>query len=371
MINNKQLDYLISVLYETVLDSSRWQEAVGLCGKYAGGVDAQLVTIDKNLNAPIASVFAATTFSMERVDDYMNYYIDINPHMTTLRDSTVDEWLCCHHAFKQHFVDHSEFYQDFTIPNGARYQMNAWIDNTEDHHSLLSVIRAVGQQPFDNVEQLAAQRFSSHLQRALRLQKHMQNLQTKVELGAMAIDALALAMLIVDAKGTILHLNSSAGRLLNSHVSGLSVKTGRLCASSPIDKDKFQNLIVAATRYPATGNAMRLSCEETRQVFITPLPAASPFAKDFQTPLALVLVMEAGENLSTLQLVGKLYNLSPAELRIVSALLSGKSPEEYAQAVGVTMNTVRTQLKKLFSKTGTRKQSELIAILSRVPPLQN
>ncbi|MDD5229643.1 MAG: helix-turn-helix transcriptional regulator [Methylococcales bacterium] len=371
MTNDKQLDYLIGVLYEAVLDSSRWHEAVGLCGKYAGGCDAYLLTIDKKLNIPIESVLAATTFPMKSSDDYVNHYSDIDPWMGVLRGSVVDEWRCCHHAHDQKFVDNDEFYQDFLIPYGIRYSMYAWIDNSEDDCKTLGVLRALGQQPFDNVEQLAAQRFSSHFQRALRLQKHTQNLQTKVELGATAIDALALAMLIVDAKGTILHLNIGAERLLNNHAGGLSVKTGCLYASSPVDKDKFQKSIVAATSYPATGNAIRLSCEETRQVFITPLPAASPFAKDFQTPLALVLVMEAGENLSMLQLLGKLYDLSPTELRIVSALLSGKSPEEYAQAAGVTMNTVRTQLKNLFSKTGTRKQSELIAILSKVPPLQN
>jgi len=47
MTDDKQLDHLIGVLYETTLDPSRWREAVGLCGQYAGGVDAQLLTLDK------------------------------------------------------------------------------------------------------------------------------------------------------------------------------------------------------------------------------------------------------------------------------------------------------------------------------------
>ncbi|MDD1643095.1 MAG: hypothetical protein LUQ29_07505, partial [Methylococcaceae bacterium] len=52
MTDDKQLDHLIGVLYETALDPSRWEEAVGLCGHYAGGVDAHLLTIDKNTNIP-------------------------------------------------------------------------------------------------------------------------------------------------------------------------------------------------------------------------------------------------------------------------------------------------------------------------------
>jgi DNA-binding CsgD family transcriptional regulator len=67
----------------------------------------------------------------------------------------------------------------------------------------------------------------------------------------------------------------------------------------------------------------------------------------------------------------KLYDLSPAELRVAAALLSGKSPEHYALEAGVTMNTVRTQLKSLFQKTGTGRQAELVAVLGRVPSLQS
>jgi len=254
---------------------------------------------------------------------------------------------------------------------GARYSMTGRIDESTDQYTILSIIRAVGQQQFDATEQQAAQRFSGHLQRALRLQQHTRHLHNKIELGAMAIDALAFAILIVDDKGSILHLNIGAERLLNSKISDLACITGKLCAGDPIDKSRLAALILAATGNPAVGGAMLLNGEQPRQVFITPLPAASPFGKDWQTPLALVLVIEADNTLSTLKLLGKLYNLTPAELRVASALLAGDSPENYAQQAGVSQNTVRTQLISLFRKTDTRRQSELVAVLSRVPPLQD
>ena len=371
MTDDKQLGHLIGVLYETVLDPQNWREVVGLCGQYAGGVDAYLLTMNKKHNVPIVSMLAGTEFSLESGNDYANHYIAIDPRHNMIRGAAVDEWLCCHHTYDQRFVDHNEFYQDFFIYHGARYTMTAWVNDNEDDHSLLALFRAVGQQPFGHAEQMAAQRFSGHLQRALQLQKHTQNLHTKAELGARAIDALTLSMLIVDNTGVILHLNTGAERLLNSRISGLTCKEGRLFATHPTSKNRLTTLVAEATGYPAVGGAMFLSGEENRQVLVTPLPAASPFAQDWQTPLALVLVMETGKNLSTLQLLGKLYNLSPAELRVASALLAGRSPEEYAQEADVTLNTVRSQLKNLFSKTGTRRQSELVAVLSRVPPLQN
>jgi len=371
MTDDKQLDHLIGVLYETVLDPSRWQEAVGLCGHYAGGIDGQmLLTIDKEHNLPVASVIATTSFSLEGGNDYVNHYMDIDPRLPLITDSD-STWRCCHHLHNQNFVDRNEFYQDFLLPHSIRYAMIRRIDDSESEYTILGVLRAVGQQPFGDAERFLAQRFCGHLQRALRLQRHTQNLQTKAELGARAIDALALSMLIVDGNGVILHLNAGAERLLNSRVSGLTCKQGYLSASNPTYKNRLAVLIAEATAYPAVGGAMFLGDQQARQVFVTPLPAASPFAQNWQIPLALVLVLEPGNNLSALQLQGALYNLSPAELRVAAALLAGKSPEEYASKAGVTMNTVRTQLKNLFQKTGTRRQSELVAVLSRVPPLQS
>lgn len=56
MADDHQLDHLINVLYETELDPSCRAEELGLCGRYAGGVDAQFLTIDKAHDTPIAEL---------------------------------------------------------------------------------------------------------------------------------------------------------------------------------------------------------------------------------------------------------------------------------------------------------------------------
>jgi DNA-binding CsgD family transcriptional regulator len=371
MPDDKQLDHLIGVLYETALDPSLWKVAIGLCGQYAGGVDGHLLTMSKKTDTVISAILAGIAYPDQSNTDYIDYFGAIDPRIKYFCQGAVDEWRRCIEVNNPHFVKHNEFYQDFFMAYGARYSMTGRIDENTEQYTILSIIRAVGQQQFDAAEQQAAQRFSGHLQRALRLQQHTQHLHNKIELGAMAIDALAFAILIVDDKGGILHLNIGAERLLNTKISDLTCITGKLSASNAIDKSRLAALILAATGKPAVGGAMLLNGEQPRQVFITPLPAASPFGKDWQTPLALVLVIEADSNLSTLKLLGKLYNLTPAELRVASALLAGDSPENYAQQVGVSQNTVRSQLISLFRKTGTRRQSELVALLSRVPPLQD
>ncbi len=59
------------------------------------------------------------------------------------------------------------------------------------------------------------------------------------------------------------------------------------------------------------------------------------------------------------------YGLTPSEARLSSLLVQGKNLKEAAYELKITMNTVRTHLKRVFSKTDTSRQGELVALLLR------
>jgi DNA-binding CsgD family transcriptional regulator len=61
-----------------------------------------------------------------------------------------------------------------------------------------------------------------------------------------------------------------------------------------------------------------------------------------------------------------LFDLSPAEARTARGLVEGKSVKELAVANGLSHETIRTQLKSALSKTGMRRQSELVGLLAAI-----
>ena len=203
----------------------------------------------------------------------------------------------------------------------------------------------------------------------IRVKNHIKNKYAQ-GFSTMAMDALSLAILIVDEQGAVKYINTCAKELLNTKIRSLTIKDDYLSAINFSDKSKLSAFITAATSAEEIRSAMFLHDDEVRQVFITPLPSMSSFMLNVNMPLALILITEPNEIVSEVQLMGKLYDLSPAELRVATALLAGKSPGEYAIDAGLTMHTVRSQLKNLFSKTYTRRQSELVALLSKLPPLR-
>jgi DNA-binding CsgD family transcriptional regulator len=65
------------------------------------------------------------------------------------------------------------------------------------------------------------------------------------------------------------------------------------------------------------------------------------------------------------ELLQALFDLTPAEARITSLLIDGKSVSSISKMQNVSLNTVRTQLKSVFMKTGVDRQVDLVRLLGQ------
>jgi DNA-binding CsgD family transcriptional regulator len=62
-------------------------------------------------------------------------------------------------------------------------------------------------------------------------------------------------------------------------------------------------------------------------------------------------------------LLAQLYGLTPTEAATAAAIAEGSSPSEIARVRGCADDTVRTHLKRVLEKTGTRRQADLVRVL--------
>jgi DNA-binding CsgD family transcriptional regulator len=80
----------------------------------------------------------------------------------------------------------------------------------------------------------------------------------------------------------------------------------------------------------------------------------------------LLLLTDLGKRLvPKTRLIARTFALSVAETRIAERIAVGVSLEKAAEDLGISRETARNQLKAVFAKTGTHRQSELVALLSR------
>ena len=64
-------------------------------------------------------------------------------------------------------------------------------------------------------------------------------------------------------------------------------------------------------------------------------------------------------------IISRLYGLTLAETRLTVLLMKGKTLDDVAMDLGVAKDTVRKQLQRIFAKTNTNRQSELLRLLAR------
>lgn len=66
-------------------------------------------------------------------------------------------------------------------------------------------------------------------------------------------------------------------------------------------------------------------------------------------------------------LVAEAFELTPAEARVAAQLARGLSAMEIAALRGVSMQTIRAQIRAVFEKTGINRQSDLVRLLVEMP----
>jgi DNA-binding CsgD family transcriptional regulator len=69
---------------------------------------------------------------------------------------------------------------------------------------------------------------------------------------------------------------------------------------------------------------------------------------------------------STMKAMAHLYDLTPAELRVLHSIIEVGEVPVIAAAFGISPGTVRTHLHHIFQKTSTERQVDLVRLVVAV-----
>lgn len=182
------------------------------------------------------------------------------------------------------------------------------------------------------------------------------------------LNLLATGMILVDRECRLLQANRSAARILDSG-DGLALRNGRVTAATNSQSEQLRSVVSRICSGFTDGDDRAHSVltidrgEAVRplSLMVAPLQLNNPGRN---VPVAAIFVRDLEVRRSVPpEVLAKLFGLTPAEARVVVELVTGKRPQEVADELGVSLNTVRNQLKQIFSKTNTGRQSELISLV--------
>jgi DNA-binding CsgD family transcriptional regulator len=186
-----------------------------------------------------------------------------------------------------------------------------------------------------------------------------------------ALETSGIAVVLADAEGNVLLTNGVADELL-AHGNGLSLVRGKLRAQTTGETTKLLDRVRAnaAEQAPRSDwsvfSPLSLQREDAflpLTVIVRPGPAYYPLKEPLRRTAMLIVRDPGRQAIISATTLAQLFGLSPAESLLASELASGASLEEAAASLGVSRNTVRSQLQSVFQKTGTNRQVELVRVL--------
>lgn len=211
------------------------------------------------------------------------------------------------------------------------------------------------------------QHLAPHIQQSVALSEKFNRLSLQNTRINQVANHISMGMMLLTPNGRVYWSNQCAKELVqrSEHIRLID---GQLTFTHSTDQQVFNTLFAKASlqeespqRLIATVGQYRLN---PLQLLVTNV-SVRPNGRDL--PLETVMGVFLSENhqgFAPLEgEIGPLYGLTPAESRLAIALANGLSLEEYSLEKGVSIGTVRIQLKSIFSKMDITRQQELVRVL--------
>lgn len=267
----------------------------------------------------------------------------------------------------KHELVETEFYVDFLKPAGIHSLITVGLWNRDLEVCALDLYRPRHRPAFDETEVALACALQPHLIRAFRLGAKVADAQQLGRGLAAALDQSVNGMIILDREGHVRHANAVGERILAGRC-GLDVFGGRLIARDMLDSARLQALIAGAAAGGGGSMSARRNGRAPLTLTVTPVSAerSAPYLGD---PGVIVCVTDPELAVEVPETrLSELYGLTGAQAKVARALMDGRSLREAADALELSVFTVRAHLARIFEKTGTNRQAELVALLSRGVP---
>jgi DNA-binding CsgD family transcriptional regulator len=271
-------------------------------------------------------------------------------------------------------LERSEFYRDYLVPYDAIYHLGVDLRAGGLYRVRFRACRPRHAGPFGPHDRALCELLVPHLQTAVDAYAEFELMSTECSVYAQAMDHLTMATLILDHEGRVIHGNGAAHEILAQH-DGIILDDNHLTLPHREDAELFHAAFKRALAgrragQPSIVEVVRIhrSADQEPIVVVVKPAAASHSSAGDRTMLGAVAVFlstERGITESTAAGIQKLLGLTNKETQLALCLANGRSLQESAADIGITLSTARAHLRAIFAKTGIDRQSRLVRVILR------
>lgn len=367
-----EIDSLIDLVYEATLVPERWSDFVAELARTLNGKSALLRVLDLDGPRQVLSSYHHN-LDPELQQSYINGFVAQDPYLDALRALPAGQMVRNDHLVDLNRFKNTAFYQQYFRPLDNHFIIGGFVERMEqDLHTIVGVHRHHRGAGFNDGELRLLQSLAPHVRRAVRMGRTLGRERLRAVSAEQALESLNIASFLLADGNRMLYANNAGERLLREQ-KVLRVCSGQLVPACRRDQSGFAAIVERVSHGESGGRSaalrLRATPDETTHLVATvmPAPVTLPAHPGPRPSVALYVADLDDLGLQRPDTLSQLYGLTPAEARLAVGLGRGSELGELSEAWQVSRETLRTQLKAVFAKTGVRRQSELVRLLAGTP----
>jgi DNA-binding CsgD family transcriptional regulator/PAS domain-containing protein len=361
---------LIADIYDAALDAALWGDVLGKTRDFVGGSAAVLYSKDTT------SKSASICYDDGGIDPrykrlYLDEYVKYDPSTAAEIFAAIEQPLATDDLVPYDEFLQTRHYQEWARPQGLVDHLRVALEKSATTIAFFGVFRSQREGLADDEMRTRMRLIAPHVRRAVLIGSVMDRKSAEAAAFADTLDGIGAGTFLVDACGRIVHANARGQALLDER-SVLRTGGGKVAAvATDADRELSQTLATAGGGDAALGVkgvAVPLMARDGEHYVAHVLPLTSGERRragaGYAATAALFVRKATLDVSSPPETIARLYKLTPTELRVLLAIVEVGGVPEVAEALGMGEATVKTHLHRLFAKTETTRQAELVKLVA-------
>ena len=360
---------LLGAIYDAALEPALWPEALVRVSDALSAVGALYLSYDPTRPEQARHVLARLDPELTR--SYLIRYSRSSPWAKVRTSLPVGPAVSLDAWVPPATLMRSDFYHEILRPQRVLHCGSACLVRDARRYVGFSVFRSAQTGPTEGWELRLLSALAPHVKRATQISARHADAAALERAQKTALERIDHGVMIVDGHARVLYANRAAESVI-ARSDGMIVSARVLRGATTSDTQRLHALIADAVR-GASGGTMRVarpSCAEPFLVLVAPTGSSGRWAVD-SAPAAIVFITDP-ERRPRLELrrLMDLFGLTATEAKVALALADGRGVPDAARDLRLSPNTVHTHLRRIFSKLGVNRQSELVRVLARAAAIQ-
>lgn len=370
---------LVRLVYSAGLDRLKWSEVLADLSSLIGRSWIALHGHDISRNVNLG--FLTHNYAPEHHSSYLQHFADRNPWNNRAARVPVGAVIPSRQLLDPGVLRRTEFYNDWIRPQ-EDIGTGAGVTLFRDHARFLRLSCNIRFRDLESIEARLLgllEAIGPHLQASFQLSRRLAG----ARVGQHYQDALQLipeAILLLDHTGRITFANARAERLLRGP-NAVATADRRIALPDRSAQQALERTLAAilqGTVGPGAPIRFHAGMSPLVAELFPFISEAAPIRPPLLLlldglPIAMLILRRPTSPLGNgLQVAAARHGWSPTETALCGHLLAGGSIRSFAEHRGVSIHTVRNQMRSVLEKAGVRRQSALVALvasLGRSPEL--